>query len=790
MALARRQLLRGAVVGTAVTGGLVATAPLSGAIPVSEKIMATVDVRDYVNSGETLLLDGSASVSTILQRAIDSVGNAYAANGIPTQIYLPAGRYRLDAPLNWRSGVGMRGESRVQTVLLPFGSAAAIRRQAGSASGPTNPMTDCTFQEFTIDGINQTFTSYQTYIKGFFIQHMLRPVWRNVTVRNTWASGFGVDFIRDYLFEGCYAENCGRAASVLGLNRNGMLGGSGFGIGTGAFELEQGSLVGCIATGNAVHGIFFEKQTVSTTINEPVASRGHKVIGCTSTGNWFGFRDAGTGGILVSGCTISGNLKVGVSIDGTGLSPKAGYDGLVTGCIIDRNGSAGTGDNSIGGVVIGQADDGRYTLQGNRISRSTGCGIRMFKTSTTTRLGPGITVRGNEIVSNSMTGIYVGASTTAGFTAIADMTIEGNILRDNGTDPASTLRDGITVTSDTQRLRVLRNTSMGAPGTGLAFTGAKTAVDLVVYDNDLAGNTVANYSSAHTATGTSYVAHVGAGTSGGNPGGTTTPGLDAEGAQDAIAAMFAAGVQTGITFAYDDDLNAMSATVTGAGGGLDAEGAQDAVAAMFAAGTQTGIAFAYDDELNALSATVTGAPVTDPEAVQDAVAAMFAAGTQTGIAFVYDDEANAMSATVSPTGTPSGPAPGSLLGVAAGASTDQTTTMTTQTNVLADGGGPVAVTFTAPASGSVLVRCNATVKCGKTAVGIQFGIMGADNRVPTGGAKKFVQNSTAAIAVAAEYLVTGLTTGQSYTYRFQWQSSSTTASTLLGLTGMMSVFAV
>lgn len=85
-------------------------------------------------------------------------------------------------------------------------------------------------------------------------------------------------------------------------------------------------------------------------------------------------------------------------------------------------------------------------------------------------------------------------------------------------------------------------------------------------------------------------------------------GYTDEQARDAIAAMLAAGTQTGITFNYDDVNDSLSATVTGGTGGgatYTDEQAQDAVAAMIAAGTQSGISFAYNDANNSLSATVT-----------------------------------------------------------------------------------------------------------------------------------------------------------------------------------------
>lgn len=78
------------------------------------------------------------------------------------------------------------------------------------------------------------------------------------------------------------------------------------------------------------------------------------------------------------------------------------------------------------------------------------------------------------------------------------------------------------------------------------------------------------------------------------------------------------------------------------------EKAQDAAAAMVAAGTHSGVSFAYNDTSNSLSATVP-ASYTDEQA-QDAAAALIAAGTHSGITFTYNDASNALSAAVASQG--------------------------------------------------------------------------------------------------------------------------------------------
>jgi hypothetical protein len=508
----------------------------------------TYDVRDFVNTGETLYSDGSASVSTIIQRAIDAANTAVASTG-PAQIYLPAGRYRLDVELTWKSGVGLRGESRERTILLPYGNKTAIRATATAGS----PLTDCAFSDFTIDGSNQTNATYQTSIKGFFIQHMLRASWRNVTVKNSWASGFGVDFLRDSLFHGCIADGNGRGIIETGITRDTALGGSGFGIGTGAFEVEAVTIADCISINNAGNGFFVEMQTPATSGVDPSwPSKGFRLANSYASNNWVGFRDAGNRDSVIVNNYFVKNQKAGISIDGTTLAPSAGYDGIVTGCIVAEN---GIGDSSGGGIVFGNAPSGNYLLTSLRVHHNTGFGIRMFKTSTTTFVGDHIIIENSSIYLNTRAGIFLGHSTL--HTPVVDLTVSHNHFWGNGTDSGSAQRSGINIEASTTRLHILHNIMRDHAGYGieLGTSSLRTATDLTIVGNDVRGNTTGDYLNSQTLSGTTIVQHV-----------TDVSSYSDEQSQDAIAAMFAAGTHTGVTFNYNDAAHSMSATVSGSGG--------------------------------------------------------------------------------------------------------------------------------------------------------------------------------------------------------------------------------
>ncbi|GAA4845419.1 hypothetical protein GCM10023201_40800 [Actinomycetospora corticicola] len=106
----------------------------------------------------------------------------------------------------------------------------------------------------------------------------------------------------------------------------------------------------------------------------------------------------------------------------------------------------------------------------------------------------------------------------------------------------------------------------------------------------------------------------------------------------------------GIRTVWLDDLAQLFSPVLtpgvgGSGGGLDAEGAQDAVAAMFAAGTHSGIGFVYDDAGNRISATVT---VTGDLPESTAGLRTTAAGTPTDLLGVINEYTGVVSQTLPP----------------------------------------------------------------------------------------------------------------------------------------------
>ncbi len=436
------------------------------------------DVRSFLINNEVWVTDGSVNMSTILQRAINAAADAYPTAG-PIQVFVPDGHYRITTALVAKSGVGIVGESTAGTIFLPQGSQSFMNGTAGSVG---TPYVDNVFTNFSIDGSAQTSTAYTTNIKGIYIRHMLRARFQNVNIFNTYATGFGVDYLRDSFFDDCLAEGCGRGLTDP-LTQSG---GSGFGIGTGASLRESVTITGCVASNNGFNGFFTEKQQAFT-----YYSTGFRMIGCHSYGNYNGFKDCGTRGALIIGCQFTENRYAGVSIDSTILAPDAGYEGIVADCVISGNNTSGIADG--GGVVIGSARLGRYSIKNNEIFLNTGNGIRIKGS-----VASGFNISGNDIYKNTASGIR---SSTV--TSLSYWSITRNRCYSNGTDATQTYRSGILIESPMVNCNIrynecFDNQTVKTQQYGIRLVGSLNDTAVAVTENDLRFNKIASFSNEHT----------------------------------------------------------------------------------------------------------------------------------------------------------------------------------------------------------------------------------------------------------------------------------------------------
>ncbi|HBQ2909779.1 TPA: hypothetical protein L7V36_005097, partial [Klebsiella pneumoniae] len=141
---------------------------------------------------------------------INGVINAAARNGGGV-VYIPPGNWGLLNYITPRSGVSIIGAGTGATILRPRGSYAAIQRLPDDDSY----LSDCLFQDFAIDGSEQTLigdTTYDSRIKGFYFFFFKRCFFNRLLIQNTGATGLGVDYAYDSTMTNITTENCGRLA--------------------------------------------------------------------------------------------------------------------------------------------------------------------------------------------------------------------------------------------------------------------------------------------------------------------------------------------------------------------------------------------------------------------------------------------------------------------------------------------------------------------------------------------------------------------------------------------------
>lgn len=147
---------------------------------------------------------------------------------------------------------------------------------------------DADFSDFVIDGSGAVNVGgkYTTAGKGFMINLFKDCDWNNVIVKDTAATGFGMDCPINCTITNCLAVGCGKQATT----DDG--GASGFGIGTGYANNESISIENCEAYNNTKYGIFFEHQSrfqKDTSKYPATTSNGFIVTNCLAGGNLYNY---------------------------------------------------------------------------------------------------------------------------------------------------------------------------------------------------------------------------------------------------------------------------------------------------------------------------------------------------------------------------------------------------------------------------------------------------------------------------------------------------------------------
>lgn len=310
-------------------------------------------------------------------------------------IYLPNGNYMVGSRITWRSNVSLVGESH-KAVLMPYcdnsveQGFAAISWLELMADGKwkglyseNNPMVNCHFSNFTIDGINQNpGGDYDSYPKGMNIHFMKDCTFEKIQFLNTYATGLGIDFLENVFIHNIYCENCGRGYEPT--PDEAIAGGAGIGIGTMGMAKESCVISDCITVGCGNYGIFLEGGTPNL---EGTCESYYTISNCHAIdGRNYGIAVKGTSNVIVANNIMRNNARDGfatlgrvdrhceniqitgnISIDNDGcgfrFADAVRRDAITTGIYVVGNVSSG---NDVG-IEVGGYDFNEMYFEGNQL---------------------------------------------------------------------------------------------------------------------------------------------------------------------------------------------------------------------------------------------------------------------------------------------------------------------------------------------------------------------------------------------------------------------------------------
>lgn len=411
-------------------------------------------------------------------RAIQAGYDALSARGGGV-LYIPEGYYKLAVPIIPRPNVSLIGAGQNATVLLPFGYLAAITYQ-----GAETYIENLQFSDFTIDGENQQLHPVNGYIpdiKGIYLQYYRNTIFDRLTIRNTGATGLGVDMPDRVSMTRCLVENCGRLATV------GALGASGFGLGTSFLSSEPLFASQLIGRNNKNFGIFFEPQRGTGTAQDAI------VTDSTFYGNYAGLADCGIEGLIAANLNLRNNQYGFVAEPGTNNGGNAGFRGKLNNCIIKANTShgmyfnTGKGDTIIGEYAITDthiSENGEDGINIRYATEVTNSSLRVSDCDINSNGRHGVNFEAGPVVNADVINnrIWNNGQTTAGngvnsSRAMTKCRISNNSIRDIQT--TATQQYPVSISGNLTDTDISFNHCVGNAQNSLNLTGAQTRVTTI-----------------------------------------------------------------------------------------------------------------------------------------------------------------------------------------------------------------------------------------------------------------------------------------------------------------------
>lgn len=307
------------------------------------------ETGDYIDTGVNASGGGGSSVfyratdygiSTTAEDntpALQALVDAVSAKGGGI-IFFPVGTYNFmrwsSSDYRWavemKSNVSIIGENLEHTVLkqtqeTPY---SLFGRILADGAGAADPLTGCTFKNFTVDAY-ATGNVNHVCGKAFFFQYVRDCVFRDLRLMGTTATAMGIDFLDRVVIDNVSCIDCGRTFT------GNEAGTSGIGIGTAGWENENFIITNCICEGSGQYGIFIENQGIFYEGNVPYA-KGCIISNCiVRNGINKGIGVRGGQNVTVIGCESYENASHGIFIDNNCKNVK------VISCSAANNGGSG-----------------------------------------------------------------------------------------------------------------------------------------------------------------------------------------------------------------------------------------------------------------------------------------------------------------------------------------------------------------------------------------------------------------------------------------------------------------
>ncbi len=202
-----------------------------------------------------------------------------------------------------------------------------------------SPIQNVTIRDLEIDGgggrPDNTWGSRNKGIMIFYGKHILIE---NVLIRDTGATGLGVDFWDLSLIQNVEVRDCGVNHQV---NLSNSYGANGIGVYLGPWADHRVDIVNCLMTGNGNAGGVTEASA------EIVGGRGIRWINCRAIGNHYGFRELGGDGTVYENCLAQENVDAGFIVGAVphtefpSSTTKNSQNMRLTNCVSRLNGSQG-----------------------------------------------------------------------------------------------------------------------------------------------------------------------------------------------------------------------------------------------------------------------------------------------------------------------------------------------------------------------------------------------------------------------------------------------------------------